>query len=51
MSMILPKGIVTNSEQINGSIEQLDAQPVGEAELARLWKGTAAMLFLRVDMN
>jgi hypothetical protein len=44
MSMILPKGIIVNSVHINPSIEQLDAQPVGEAEIARLWKGTAAKL-------
>jgi hypothetical protein len=51
MSMILPRGIVVNSEAIGGSIEQLDTQPVGEAEIARLWKGTSAKLYMQVGLN
>jgi len=38
MAMILPKGIIVNSPQIEGQFEQLDAQPVGDADLARLWR-------------
>jgi len=42
MAMILPKGIIVNSPQIEGQFEQLDAQPVGDADLARLWRGNVA---------
>lgn len=49
MSMILPKGIVVNSPRAQSSIEELDANPVGEADIARFWKGTAIMLLMGKD--
>ncbi|KAH7372215.1 hypothetical protein BKA64DRAFT_265004 [Cadophora sp. MPI-SDFR-AT-0126] len=38
MALILPKGIVVNSDRINESIEKIAAEPLDQAEIARLWK-------------
>jgi hypothetical protein len=39
MAMILPKGIVRNAPEVEGSIERIDAEPVDPADIAKLWKG------------
>ena len=38
MALILPKGIVVNSDKINESIEKIAAEPLDQAEIARFWK-------------
>ena len=39
MALILPKGIVINSPQIEGQIESIDAEPLDLADIAKFWKG------------
>jgi len=39
MSWILPKGIVRNSEGLNGSIERINQEPLDLADIAKFWKG------------
>jgi hypothetical protein len=39
MSLILPKGFVVNSPEIEGSIERINAEPLDLAEIANFWKG------------
>ncbi|KAL3418961.1 hypothetical protein PVAG01_09182 [Phlyctema vagabunda] len=38
MAMILPKGIVVNSPEIEGQIERIDREPLKREEIARFWK-------------
>ena len=40
--MILPKGIVINSPQIEGQIESINAEPLDLADIAKFWKGKLA---------
>lgn len=40
MALILPKGIVRNSTQIEGDIERIAAEPLDEADIAKVWKGS-----------
>jgi hypothetical protein len=40
MALILPKGIVVNSDQIEGNIGSIDAEPLDEADIAKVWKGS-----------
>ncbi len=47
MALILPKGIVVNSDQINESIERIAAEPLDQAEIAEFWKGISARIFVR----
>ena len=37
--MILPKGIVVNSPEIEGQIERINAEPLDLADIAKFWKG------------
>lgn len=39
--MILPKGIVVNAPEAANSIEQIDAEPLDPADIAKFWKGTS----------
>lgn len=43
MSWLLPKGIVINSPEIEGSIERNNTEPLDLADIAKFWKGTAAL--------
>jgi hypothetical protein len=45
MSWILPKGIVVNSPQVQGSIERINTEPLDLADIAKFWKGTASAPF------
>ncbi|KAF4632812.1 hypothetical protein G7Y89_g5310 [Cudoniella acicularis] len=38
MSLILPKGIVVNSSQVNADIGRIDTEPLDLADIARFWK-------------
>ncbi|KAH7310993.1 hypothetical protein BKA65DRAFT_413712 [Rhexocercosporidium sp. MPI-PUGE-AT-0058] len=38
MALILPKGIVVNSDQINKSIERIATEPLDQAQIAEFWK-------------
>ncbi|KAJ5034925.1 uncharacterized protein L3040_008193 [Drepanopeziza brunnea f. sp. 'multigermtubi'] len=38
MALILPKGIVVNSDQINDSIQSIALEPLDAAEIAKFWK-------------
>ncbi|KUJ09854.1 uncharacterized protein LY89DRAFT_278679 [Mollisia scopiformis] len=38
MALILPKGIVVNSPHVQGDIERIDAEPLDEADIAKVWK-------------
>lgn len=38
MSWILPKGIVVNSPEIEGSIERINTEPLDLADIAKFWK-------------
>ncbi|KAK0105125.1 hypothetical protein ONS95_004513 [Cadophora gregata] len=38
MALILPKGIVVNSDEINESIEKIASEPLDAAEIAKFWK-------------
>jgi hypothetical protein len=40
MSWLLPKGIVINSPEIEGSIERNNTEPLDLADIAKFWKGT-----------
>ena len=44
MALILPKGIVINSPQIEGQIESIDAEPLDLADIAKFWKGNFAQV-------
>jgi hypothetical protein len=39
MALILPKGIVVNSEGISGDIERIDREPLAGEDISKLWKG------------
>lgn len=39
MALILPKGIVVNSESISGDIGRIDREPLADEEISKLWKG------------
>ena len=41
MALILPKGIVVNSDKINESVQKIAQEPLDTAEIAKFWKGTA----------
>jgi hypothetical protein len=51
MSLILPKGFVKNSEEINGSIERFNQEPLDPADIAELWKGTSAKPPVRMELT
>lgn len=36
--MILPKGIVVNAPEVEGSIERIDSEPLDAADIAKFWK-------------
>ncbi|KAG4427358.1 hypothetical protein IFR05_017159 [Cadophora sp. M221] len=38
MALILPKGIVVNSDQINESIERIAKEPLDQARIAEFWR-------------
>ncbi|KAL2062201.1 hypothetical protein VTL71DRAFT_6467 [Oculimacula yallundae] len=38
MALILPKGIVVNSDQVNESIERIASEPLDQAQIAEFWK-------------
>ncbi|KAE8442605.1 hypothetical protein EG329_003028 [Mollisiaceae sp. DMI_Dod_QoI] len=38
MALILPRGIVVNSDTIESNIESIDAEPLDEADIAKVWK-------------
>ncbi|OWP00483.1 hypothetical protein B2J93_339 [Marssonina coronariae] len=38
MALILPKGIVVNSDQINENINRIAAKPLDQEDIARVWK-------------
>lgn len=38
---ILPKGIVVNSEAVEGAIERIDGEPLDLADIAKFWKGSS----------
>ncbi|CZS91793.1 uncharacterized protein RAG0_02326 [Rhynchosporium agropyri] len=38
MALILPKGIVVNSDQVNESIERIASDPLDQAHIAEFWK-------------
>lgn len=40
MAFILPKGIVVNSPDIEGSIERINGQPLDLEDIAKFWKGS-----------
>jgi hypothetical protein len=42
MSLILPKGIVKNSDSVEASIERINQEPLDLADIAKFWKGTSA---------
>jgi hypothetical protein len=39
MAMILPKGIVVNTPEIEGNIERMATEPLDLADIAKFWKG------------
>lgn len=45
MALILPKGIVKNSREIEGSIESINAEPLDPADIAKFWKGISVLSF------
>ena len=51
MSLILPKGFVKNSEEINGSIERIDQEPLDLADIAKFWKGTSAKPPVKMELT
>jgi hypothetical protein len=38
--MMLPKGIVVNTPEIEGNIERIATEPLDLADIAKFWKGT-----------
>lgn len=39
MALILPKGLVVNTSEIEGHIERINAEPLDPSEIANFWKG------------
>ena len=44
MALILPKGFVVNSPDIEGQIEKINAAPLNIEEIAKFWKGNFAQV-------
>jgi hypothetical protein len=46
MALILPKGIVVNTPEIEGEIERINAEPLDVADIAKFWRGNWRMCYV-----